>query len=383
MTNKIIFSPIIIVLLSIQLYSCIKEEIKQPISLNCGIDYSAHPDNTDYQEALNYYKSNSPAPGSVIGVKKYGQSEWIGSYGYSNLEHNTQFNTCTPFRCGSITKVFTAVIIMQLFEEGKLSLQSTIGDLLPEIKDKIPSSEVITVEQLLNHTSGLKHPTDDDIHYQLSLINNPDYIGSMTYVDRLEKFIYGKPLKINPGSESYYSNAGYWVLGLLIERLTFKSVQENISERITTPLNMTNTYLSKIPDQNVSRGYNFSGNYLKDVTIWDRADSDGDPAAGLVSTTFDLLTFGEALFKGNLVSNASLALMKQTTSFPACGGDCGYGLGIESWETEKNFGYGKNGSSIGVDANLIFFPDHDITIVIFSNFGGGNKKDVIDKLLEI
>ena len=103
----------------------------------------------------------------------------------------------------------------------------------------------------------------------------------------------------------------------------------------------------------------------------------------MVSNAHDLLIFGEALFKGNLVSDTSLTLMKQTTSFPSCGGDCGYGLGIESWETAENFGYGKNGSSIGVDANLIFFTDYNTTIVIFSNFGGGNRKDVIDQLLEI
>ena len=75
--------------------------------------------------------------------------------------------------------------------------------------------------------------------------------------------------------------------------------------------------------------------------------------------------------------------MKTTTSFPSCNGDCGYGLGIESWDTGQNLGYGKNGSSIGVDANLIFFPEHNTTIVIFSNFGGGNDKSVIDVLLGV
>lgn len=75
--------------------------------------------------------------------------------------------------------------------------------------------------------------------------------------------------------------------------------------------------------------------------------------------------------------------MMTTTSFSSCGGDCGYGLGIETWDTGNNSGYGKNGSSMGVDANLIFFPDQNTTIVIFSNYGGGNRKDVIDVLLGI
>jgi D-alanyl-D-alanine carboxypeptidase len=374
---------LIMALAVIGIYSCSKETIPPPAALNCNTDYSLHPDNMACQDALNAYVTNSNAPGSVIGVKKFQQDAWIGSFGFSNLEFNTPFQTCTQFRCGSITKVFTAVVIMQLIESGELSLTSTITTVLPELKDKIPDADLITVQQLLNHTSGLKQPTDDDINYQLSVINNPDFIGSLDFKQRLENYIYGKPLHHAPGTESYYSNAGYWVLALLIEKITGKSIQENMEERIFTPLHLTSTYLEKRADNNIARGYNFSGSSLKEVTIWDRADSDGDPAAGLISNAHDLLIFGEALFKGQLVSESSLALMKVTTSFPSCNGDCGYGLGIESWETLENSGFGKNGSSIGVDANLIFFPTHNTTIVIFSNFGGGNRKEVIDLLLTI
>ena len=382
MKIKVLSTLIISIVVSL-ISSCSNESIIFPATLNCDPEYQSHPDNTDYLDALNYYGSNTSAPGSIIGVKKFHKNEWIGSYGLSNLEYNTQSQTCTQFRSGSITKVFTAVIIMQLFDQGEISLESTLAKLLPSIKDQIPDSDKITVKQLLNHSSGLQHPTDDDPNYQLSIINNPEYIGSMDYKERLKKFVYDKPLKHFPGTESHYSNAGYWILGLIIENVTGKSIQENISQRINIPLNLSNTYLTKSSDINVSRGYNFSGNLLKDVTLWDKSDNDGDPAAGLVSNAYDLLIFTEALFKGNLVSNTSLTLMKETTSFPSCNGDCGYGLGIESWETEENFGYGKNGSSIGVDANMIFFPDNNISIVIFSNFGGGNRKDVIDLLLEI
>ena len=169
-----------------------------------------------------------------------------------------------------------------------------------------------------------------------------------------------------------------------IEEIPYsKSLQQNIEERIVSRLGLEHTYLEKRSDVDVSRGYNFSGQVLKDVTIWDRADSDGDPAAGVISTARDLLLFGEALFTGHLVSDTSLARMKVTKSFPSCGGDCGYGLGIETWYTATNAGYGKNGSSIGVDANLIYFPDQRTTMVIFSNFGGGNDKSVIDALLSI
>jgi D-alanyl-D-alanine carboxypeptidase len=205
----------------------------------------------------------------------------------------------------------------------------------------------------------------------------------MDFNKRLETFIYGKALKHSPGSESYYSNPGYWLLGQIIEKITGASIQENIEKRITKPLHLTSTYLIKRNNVAVARGYNFSGNRLKDVTLWDSADSDGDPSAGLISNAKDLLLFGEALFKGQLVSDSSLELMKTTTSFPSCHGDCGYGLGIETWITKEYSGYGKNGTSLGFDANLIFFPEKNITILIFSNYGGGNKKDVVDVLLKI
>ena len=378
-----LFSNLSILILVSLMVACTQETIPAPEALLCESDYQNHPNHAAYEQALQQYVSNSSAPGSVIGVKKYQEQEWVGAYGASNLEHQTNMEVCTPFRTGSVTKIFTAVIIMQLYDEGKINLSSTVAAVLPSISNDIPNSASMTVQKLLNHTSGLRQPTDDDINYQLTVINNPDYIGSLDARKRLEQYIYDEPLKHNPGEDSYYSNAGYWLLQLMIEQITGKTLQQNVEERIVDPLGLTNTYLEKRTDTDVSRGYNFSGQLLKDVTIWDRADSDGDPSAGIISTAADLLLFGEAIFKGNLVSDTSLALMKTTTSFPSCNGDCGYGLGIESWDTGQNLGYGKNGSSIGVDANLIFFPEQNTTIVIFSNFGGGNDKSVIDVLLGV
>jgi D-alanyl-D-alanine carboxypeptidase len=103
-----------------------------PASEPCETDYTSHPDHASYQEALNDYASNSSAPGSVIGVKKQGQPEWIGADGFSNLEYQTAFQPCTPFRCGSITKVFAAVVVMQLIDEEQLTPESTLDVLLPD-----------------------------------------------------------------------------------------------------------------------------------------------------------------------------------------------------------------------------------------------------------
>jgi len=119
-----------------------------------------------------------------------------------------------------------------------------------------------------------------------------------------------------------------------------------------------------------------------DVTRYDRADSNNDPAGGIVSTADDLIRFGEALFGGQLISAASLAEMKQVSTYP--GGQSPefvYGLGIEVWETaEGRMGYGKNGTLTGVDANWIHFEDSSTSVVIFTNYGLGSNKDFIDDL---
>ncbi len=356
------------------LTSCTKQEIPQPVSF-CEESYASHPQDSLYSVFLNSYVVANQAPGSILGIKKWNEPTWVGSYGMSNIETGTFMTTCTPFRTGSVTKMFTAVVVMKLVEEGSLTLETTLTSVLPEMEGNIPQAGSITIRQLLNHTSGLKQPTDDDVHYQTSLINDPDDIGSMDAAERLENYIYGEELKNQPGDGCYYSNAGYWLLQQIIEKITGQSLQQSMEEIIFQPLLMHQTYLEKRDDSNVSRGYNFSGNKLMDVSQWDRADSDGDPAAGIISTAADLLKFGEALFTNQLLSEASLAEMKTTT--------CGYGLGIESWVTEEGHnGYGKNGSSLGVDANLICFPEDETAIVIFSNFGGGNYKKVIDEILE-
>jgi D-alanyl-D-alanine carboxypeptidase len=377
--NKLVLLTFLVFLASI---SCRKESIQEPDSA-CGTDYTFHPEHNKYRTILEQYRSSSIAPGSILGISKPSQPVWIGAYGKSNLEHGTAMTACTPFRTGSITKVFTAVVIMKLIEQQLLSLDHTIADVLPGLAGKIPSAEKITVKMMLNHSSGLSHPTEDDLAYQASLINDPDVIGNMNTLQRLERYIYDKPLKNAPGKNSYYSNAGYWILELMAEKKTGKPLQQLMDELIFAPLHMDQTYLKKRDHRNVSRGYHSSGRNMMDVTQWDRADSDGDPSAGVISTAADLLTFGTALFEGGLVSSASLAEMKRTTHFSSCpGGDCGYGLGIENYPTDQHkAGIGKNGSSLGVDANLVYFPAQQTCIVLFSNYGGGNRKSIFDTLL--
>jgi len=362
--------------------SCQQEEIAVPDYRLCSATYTTHPLHERYNELLQAYQNGTVSPGSIAGVKQAGQPAWVGATGYSNLAHQSVMDACTPFRTGSVTKVFTATVVLTLTEAGKLRLDDPVTTHLPGLRGQIPHVDEITIRQLLNHTSGLGHPTDDDVHYQLGLINNPDYFARLTPRERLQRFVYDKPLKHLPGSRTYYSNAGYWLLEWIVEAATGKAFAESLREWVLAPLGLADTYLVKRVNPAVARGYNRSGSRMQDVTRWDAADGDGDPAAGIISTAADLLTFGEALFGGRLVSQQSLDAMTAMFADPHCD-DCGYGLGIETWKVGRFFGYGMNGSSLGVDANLIYFPEQLTTVMLFSNYGGGNRKEVIEGFVQL
>jgi len=380
MNNSLHIPLIIFTIGTVALASCKTEDIAAPTYSRCAATYTAHPLHGTYSQLLSTYHTGTEAPGSIIGIKRAGQPAWVGAAGYSNLSHRSAMDACTPFRTASVTKMFTATVVMRLAEAGLFHLDDKVTVLLPELRGRIPQIDEITILHLLNHTSGLGHPTDDDRDYQLGLINNPGYFAGWNARKRLDRFVYGKPLKHSPGTRTYYSNAGYWLLEWLVEKATGKPFATNLNNLIIQPLHLENTYIAKQPNPDVARGYNKTGGLLKDVTVWDAADSDGDPASGIISTATDLLTFGEALFGGRLVNEESLNMMTSILPGPDCD-NCGYGLGMEAWVTGPFSGYGMNGSSLGVDANLIYFPEQQTAIVVFSNYGGGNRKDVIEAFI--
>lgn len=363
------------------LASCTKEIISGKPADCTTADYTTHPKHQSYQQELQAFHANDDAPGTLLAIKKGSEPLWIGTMGKSNLETNADMQPCTPFRTGSITKAFTAVVIMKLQEQGKLKLEDKLADLLPETKNKIPRSEQITVRQLLNHSSGITDPKNDDPAYQLQLINDPASIANMTMAERLRRYVYGRPLRFAPGTATHYANSGYWLLGEIIGRLTRKSMQEVLHEMIFRPVGMSNTYYERRNNPQLSHGYNIIHGGVVDVTRWDAADGDADPGSGVISTAKDLVQFGFSLFKGGLVSQASLQAMQTISVTPDCGGDCPYGLGIESWNAGPLKGYGKNGFSVGVDANWIFYPEQDACLVFFKNMGNGSSKDFIERIV--
>jgi len=349
-----------------------------------GTDYSMHPKNAEYAGELSAYQTETGSPGAIMLVKRQGEPLWIGATGQSNLEHQTAMRTNTPFRTGSITKIFIATAILQLRERGKLTLEDPLTQHLPELAGHIPQAEQITLRQLLSHLSGITDPPNESIRYQLDLVNDPEGFGAQRTEALLEKYVYGKALNFTPGAAYGYSNANYWLLGLIVERLMQKNLQQALDELIFSPLNLAQTWIEKRDDRNVARGYsNFYGDgNLLDVTRWDRAEGDGKAAGGLISTAEDLMIFMTALFGGQLLPLPAVEEMKQI-QLSACNSiDCEYGLGLELWRTTAGTAYGHNGSLIGIEANVLYFPENGNTIVLYKNNGNGSNKQLIDRLME-
>ena len=232
------------------------------------------------------------------------------------------------FRVGSVTKTFTATIVLQLVDEGKLGLSSTLEDYLPGI---VPRGDDITIRQLLQHRSGLVNYTA-----YTSWLKGPSRSGSLRPIDLL-RFAGTKPLAFEPGTQWFYSNTNYIALGLVIEKVTGSSYADELERRIFRPLGLDDT---ELPDTRLLPDLGDDGepSPLPELPKGDPYyDVDwanpnvGWAAGGIVSNGRDISRFYSALLSGQILSGGSLATMKKTVAVgPDVGPDAGVGLGIVS-----------------------------------------------------
>ncbi len=380
MRRNYLFIPLLLIV------ACQTQDVPQSQTESCGADqYALHPKHQTYLAELTQYRSATNAPGSLLRIQRPGEAGWQAAVGTSNLEYGTNLRNCDRFRVGSITKMFVAVAVMKLNEQGTLRLDDKLAQLLPGIAGNIPQADVITVRQLLSHTSGIIDPPNASMRYQLGIVNDAAAHYNKTIDQLLAGYVYGKPLQFTPGQGFGYSNANYWILQQIIEKKTGKSLQTVLSEVIFQPLKLSDTYLERRDDRNVVRGYAdlYGTGRLFDVSAWDRAEDDGKAAGGIISTAADLTAFMEGLFGGKLLSAASVNAMIESVKLPACpNGDCEYGLGVEKWITGAGIAYGHNGGSVGFEANLLYFVQNKGIFMLYKNNGNGSDKRLMDRLMK-
>lgn len=191
-------------------------------------------------------------------------------------------------------------------------------------------------------------------------------------------------MNFTPGNGYSYSNTNYWLLSDIAEIRSGKPIHELLEESIFIPLNLTKTYLHKLDDRNVARGYSdmYGNGVLIDVSVFDRAEGDGKSAGGLISTARDLQRFMRGLFSGELIGPALLEDMKKIQWSVCNNPDCEYGLGLEIWRTGSGIAYGHNGALIGIEANALYYEETGNISILFKNNGNGSSKSWLDQLVK-
>lgn len=323
------------------------------------------------------------SPGLQVAVFKDGRPLLVKSYGSANLEQHVPVSNDSVFRVGSVTKQFTAVALLLLAEEGKLSLQDKLSKYYP----KFPRADDITLEQMLHHTSGIYNYTS------APGFTNDGMVHRTT--DEMVEFI-GKLPKtqdFEPGTNWSYSNSAYFILGGVVEKATGEPLATVLKTRLFVPVGMSHTALDDETELVPGRVRGYSGSAPGKFTNAPFISMSIPGGAGSIrSTADDLAKWNAALFGGKILKPLSLAAMltpgrlndgqtsgtaiaKMMAVAGAPGRDTkqeyGYALFVSQEDGHRKINHG--GGIYGFSAELAQFPDDRVTVAVLSNAIG---KDV-------
>ena len=295
-------------------------------------------------------------------------------YGLIEVEHDVEANAGSVFRIGSITKQFTAALVMKLIEEGAgkdgkaLTLDSNINDFI----DFPTQGKTVTVRHLLTHTSGIKSYTGLGEEWRKTIPLEFSHEELLDLVDE-------KPFDFEPNEEYRYNNSGYYLLGVLIEAVTGKSYGEALAETFFEPLGLTSIRYGSNSAiiRNRAQGYEMqSGELVNDPLI---GMSQPGAAGALISNAADLVHWNQALVSGKAVSPASYEQM--ITPHVLSNGEAttyGFGLGIDALEGNKRVQHG--GGINGFNSMLATYPESGLTVAVISNSNGYRASTLATKI---
>ncbi len=299
-------------------------------------------------------------PGFVLYVDSPTYGTWDLAAGMANLDTGEEMHPQNRLRMGSTTKTFTATLCLLLHEDGLLDFDSTLDEYLPDIT--VPHDSLITVENLLNMTSGLLDYANDGDMMITQMLEDPEHIFTpeeqIAYAIELTD-----PDQMQPGTWWEYSNTNYVLLGLIIEEITGNTYANMLKTRILDPFGLTDITVDTAPDE-FAHGYVDidDDGILDDLTTWNPTQFWS--AGCLVGTANNLGRFARALFGGQILSSESMEIMQSW--FPL-GEDIpfeyGYGCG---YHMDMNL-MGHNGGTPGYAAEMWYHVPSGTVITVISN----------------
>jgi len=323
----------------------------------CSAGFAQTPDKATLDKAkldqfFDRLAEKNKAMGSLTIVKD-GHVVYSRAIGYGQIDATEKkpLTAASRFRIGSITKMFTGVMILQLVEEGKLKLTDTLDKFIPQI----PNAGKITILQILSHRSGIPNVRREQ-NPQGNVNTTP-----ITKDEMLALIVKATPV-FEPDSKQSYSNSGYFLLGLIIEKVTGKSYEEALRERITSKIGLQDTYIAS---GNIDVNKNEALTYIHFGGDW-KPVRETHPsilfgAGAIVSTPSDLARFIQALFDGKIVSKESLDRMKTVRE-----GDV-LGLAMEPFTFAGKTFYGHAGGGDNYGAWLAYQPEEKLAVAYTTN----------------
>jgi D-alanyl-D-alanine carboxypeptidase len=269
----------------------------------------------------------------AVGVSADAQLGWSGASGPPRGGSTTPLSGTTPFAIASVTKTFTAAIVLQLVDEGRVDLDAQVNDYLPELT----IARGVTVRQLLSHTSGIADllaPMRDRLNAEPARIWHPAEVLALL-----------GPSTFEPGTSWAYSNTNYLIAGMLVERVTGHPFADELERRITGPLKLLGTGPPKAGKLPELMGPSWTSAFFT--------------SAMLDSNAANLVRWGDALYGGSILRAESLAQMLDFN-------DHGYGLGAEQYRFGGLPGYGHSGLLRGYTALLVHLPDAHLTVAVLA-----------------
>lgn len=299
-----------------------------------------------------------PIAGMSVALVRGSRVLLVRGYGFADLENQVPATGHTVYRIGSITKQFTAAAILQLAEQGGLALDDDIRQYLPNYDTH---GETITIRELLNHTSGIRSFTELSAFQARDRLDVP--------AESLVAIFEHEPLDFRPGTGFHYNNSAFYVLGLVIAKVSGQPYGEYLRDHVLAPLGLRATYSCDdapiIPHR--AHGYRVTEGTLQNAAYLSMLP----PTAGgsLCSTVLDLATWTRALADSRLISHASYVQMT-TPGELADGRTLGYGYGLflSSLAGHREIVHG--GDINGFSAYKAYYPDDSLTLVVLSNTEG-------------
>lgn len=312
--------------------------------------------------------SSGKTVGLSIGIARGDALIFAQGFGLANQELNVPVTTDTVFRIGSITKEFTAAAVLLLVEDGRIDLDTPIRTYLPTYPE---AGGGVTVRHLLHHTSGIRDFT-----------RLPEYRRNrpidVTPEEVLARFA-NLPLEFVPGEKHRYCNSGYFLLAVLIERVSGRSFRDFVEQRLLFKLGMRRTWCDSaariIPNR--AAGYSKWGDRLRNASTISLSQTTG--AGNLASTASDLIIWQRGIMKHRLINSASIESMRAKGKLNN-GSPFNYGFGLRITRLDGHQVLRHGGGISGFRADLAYYPASEFTLAVLANCDGFNTARLSDQI---